>query len=1395
MKKKQAMAFLLSAIMTTGTAMPVFANDISGHWAEQIITKWQENGKLNGYIDGSFQPDKIITRAEFLHLLNNTTQTSFTSYADTTFSDVNKNDWFYADVTQAVDKKVTTGFSDGTFRPNEPITRAEASMMMYKAEQLEQNETATNRFTDNIPVWAKGAIGAVVDAGYLSGYQDGTFGADKGMTRAEAISALERMTQQQNKTNELATKTAELPDVITKNIVIYNQQDADKLQGKRVTGKTLLYFSEDLTLSNVDFEGEVIAIPIETEYFTETEDVSIEEDVAVGATYETIKGTQRPKTDIVIPNTTIKHIHVKVQNQGIVSINLKGTSKVGTINAEVPVTKNVNQSMPKMIITGDKAESETPVTTDIEHINVITQKPLVVKVPTNITLSEEALEKIENVIKKEDTNTTNENTTEENTNTTNENTTEENTNTTNENTTEENTNTTNENTAEENTNTTNENTTKENTTIGVEQSDINDVLASSDISQGTAEVIQAILNELNLSGDSNNINNSDNITSIVIDNSNNINNSDGTTSIIIDDTVFESVSPSPVPVVSSGMANVKFEGNNAVVEFVTGGNGDSVLLQGDNVENTILNGDITTNAGVDTINAGDGFVTAGIGEGSGPIQWNPNTGTFSFAFTKDENGLKIGADKQNTQTEEPVEQSQKIELELENINVDNISMAPEPKEKDNNEFTLTMKNAGVNTLDIKNNVFTRLSAEAQSKIKDMMVNGVQSTKITVDENSEIDTVKTNNIGELSIEGKGTVKVINPDDLSKVDVSHLLSNPNITPPGGKRSGGSSGGGGGSSSSKPSTPSEPSEPSDPEKPPVTDLEKPTDIKTANLTGLKDLTTQTAKTARVTTSDTDYTIGAVTWQKDGSDVNWTTAQTGEYTAQFTLTANEEKQFSKTPAVILNGIDLSGITVSEDRKTLTAVATVQVTKPKPPSIKPEPEIITVTLTGLTDLTTQTAQSAKVTTSDENYTIGAVTWQKDGSDVDWTTAQTGEYTAQFTLTAKEELQFSKTATVTLNETDLTDITISEDRKTLTVTTTVQVTKPVVVKPEITVVNLTGLADLTTQTAQSAKVTTSDTGYSVGAVTWTKSGTDVTDWETATAGEYTASITLTADSKHHFDSPTVKLDEGTVSNVTISDDNKTLTLTVTMQLAKTLPAKLSNLNVTIPSSNQGISQNSVVVEESGTSIDVSIDVENAVASSKVKFIIKPVGSTSADMNFTGGSTEDNDIVATVDINDNSANATLNITKAQKTNFTIRAQYVDEKGTVLSDTEKTIDVTVINNPIDYIIVDSISATPVVDEAPDNGIISVEVEANKGYTVKSVEWGKIENNDYKTLADSTFVAGTTYAVRATLEVDSRLSGVSFADVISVQGAGASNCLSNFTSVNGGTLEIVFSVGELK
>ena len=109
MKKKQAIAFLLSTTMAVGGAVQAFAaaSDINGHWAEATIAKWQSVGKIGGYEDGTFKPDKTITRAEFVRLLNTATATSFTSSANISFSDVKESDWFFADVAKAVGSKIT----------------------------------------------------------------------------------------------------------------------------------------------------------------------------------------------------------------------------------------------------------------------------------------------------------------------------------------------------------------------------------------------------------------------------------------------------------------------------------------------------------------------------------------------------------------------------------------------------------------------------------------------------------------------------------------------------------------------------------------------------------------------------------------------------------------------------------------------------------------------------------------------------------------------------------------------------------------------------------------------------------------------------------------------------------------------------------------------------------------------------------------------------------------------------------------------------------------------------------------------------------------------------------------------------------------------------------------
>ena len=308
MKKKQAIAFLLSAAMTTGTVIPAFgaASDINGHWAQATIAKWQDAGRIGGYEDGTFKPDRTITRAEFVRLLNSATSTSFTSNASVNFSDVKESDWFYADVAKAVGAKITSGFEDGTFRPGETVTRMQAAVFICNAKGLAANEAGANLLTDasEIPAWAKGAVGAVISAGYMSGYPDGSFGGSKGMTRAEAVSTLDRVlgggvttpapdnqgVSTPSTDNEDTTTIAEAKqegnmvwrsggggggsrgssssnggssssdndsDIVTKDTTINNQSDANKLKGKTVFGDVTINLNSNLDLENVRFKGNV----------------------------------------------------------------------------------------------------------------------------------------------------------------------------------------------------------------------------------------------------------------------------------------------------------------------------------------------------------------------------------------------------------------------------------------------------------------------------------------------------------------------------------------------------------------------------------------------------------------------------------------------------------------------------------------------------------------------------------------------------------------------------------------------------------------------------------------------------------------------------------------------------------------------------------------------------------------------------------------------------------------------------------------------------------------------------------------------------------------------------------------------------------------------------------
>jgi uncharacterized protein YjdB len=169
--------------------------DIEGHWAQTAIQTWIDSGYVSGYSDGTFKPDEAITRAEFVTLINNVVDLQATS--SNGFSDVSNNDW-YADVVDKVKANgLISGYSDGTFKPNEPITRAEGLVVINKLLALEgpNDYSMLLQYKDgnSTAEWAKEAAENLLEKHYLSGYTDGTLRLSKNITRAETVALLKKV--------------------------------------------------------------------------------------------------------------------------------------------------------------------------------------------------------------------------------------------------------------------------------------------------------------------------------------------------------------------------------------------------------------------------------------------------------------------------------------------------------------------------------------------------------------------------------------------------------------------------------------------------------------------------------------------------------------------------------------------------------------------------------------------------------------------------------------------------------------------------------------------------------------------------------------------------------------------------------------------------------------------------------------------------------------------------------------------------------------------------------------------------------------------------------------------------------------------------------------------------
>lgn len=163
--------------------------DIQGHWAEASIEKAIQEGYVKGYPDSTFKPDNVVTRAEFVTMVNAAYQVPLNGTGND-FTDIQTTDWFASDVWSAVEKGYVNGYDDNTFKPNQYIKREEAACLIQKLTKMSGGSKKNFADSAQIDSWAQDAVDTLTLKGIMAGYPDGTFKPTGNLTRAEAVAII-----------------------------------------------------------------------------------------------------------------------------------------------------------------------------------------------------------------------------------------------------------------------------------------------------------------------------------------------------------------------------------------------------------------------------------------------------------------------------------------------------------------------------------------------------------------------------------------------------------------------------------------------------------------------------------------------------------------------------------------------------------------------------------------------------------------------------------------------------------------------------------------------------------------------------------------------------------------------------------------------------------------------------------------------------------------------------------------------------------------------------------------------------------------------------------------------------------------------------------------------------
>ncbi|WP_310552088.1 glycosyl hydrolase [Paenibacillus glufosinatiresistens] len=313
---RKAVAASLTALMLTTASAPAFAlqatggnssqasaraavaaSDLTGHWAASSIAKWKDRGVIGGYEDGSFKPDRSITRAEFVSVLNKLF--GYSASGSGNFSDVPAGVWYEKELAAAKAAGYYEGFPGNQAKPAEAITRQDAATLLARIFEMENPAGAASvsyKDASQISAYAQAAVGSLKNV--TTGYEDGTFRPLGKITRAETLALLDRLA------GSYYAKSGEYSD--------------GTLAGNAVVSKP------DVTLKNMTINGNLYLAAGIGDGNTKLEGVTVKGTVFVSGGGE---------HTVTLDHSTLNKVQVD-RKEGSVRVLATGSTRIETLTAD-----------------------------------------------------------------------------------------------------------------------------------------------------------------------------------------------------------------------------------------------------------------------------------------------------------------------------------------------------------------------------------------------------------------------------------------------------------------------------------------------------------------------------------------------------------------------------------------------------------------------------------------------------------------------------------------------------------------------------------------------------------------------------------------------------------------------------------------------------------------------------------------------------------------------------------------------------------------------------------------------------------------------------------------------------------------------------------------------------